>query len=557
MRLLVLICLHVLLCLHPSLSLADQMDEEIRQGKEFGKRANIQLSKEMQNSDVAAFLTSEGSQFDAQEAKRLVEEKVPAKSEVSEYLCSSDVQGNYEAIGEDEAFLHRAGNCTDLSGDQVGDTQKRVITTIEKCRQTDAPYPLHLIRTLEIDVVHHAAEEEEMKICQGHMFVKHFQTKKSAKRACGQWQRKLAQESCIKKYNVSYSKISFLKWRLYITYLHCDGEEGCDCYQTQTIKTEDDRREITSERWVYHPEENLALSRGPNCSYFESICLDATPSKVINGKRVKRQCWKEKLTFLCRMPDVADCPYIKDRNCTLMKKECLNQGKFGCALWELTFQCNSKTLVSRVTDAELYGLEHEVEYEPNDSFEEVTAKLAVFDAVKEELQSTNASNAVEVLVFKGKTMTCSKSVADNMMYDCCFAYSGLAKKMGLSTCSADELSLAEMREEGLCHYVGSYSKKFIDLWKSRDEHVFCCFGSKLARILQEQAREQLGIGWGEPQNANSRGLSVNEISRLDFGKMDFGELYSDYKRSTPKILEEKIAEFQNRLEIRIKEEACA
>ena len=139
----------------------------------------------------------------------------------------------------------------------------------------------------------------------------------------------------------------------------------------------------------------------------------------------------------------------------------------------------------------------------------------------------------------------------------------MAKDLGLKNCHADELALAEMREYGLCHYVGSYSGEFLDLWKSRDEHVFCCFGSKLARILQENARNQLRIEWGSPKHANCRGLSVDEISRLDFTIMDFSELYADYEKKLPENFQNKLEEFGNRVQEKVKRqeeenhEACS
>ena len=44
------------------------------------------------------------------------------------------------------------------------------------------------------------------------------------------------------------------------------------------------------------------------------------------------------------------------------------------------------------------------------------------------------------------------------------------------------------------------------------------FGSKLGRILQEQGRGQLGVGWGD-----CRGLTVAEIERIDFERLDLSE----------------------------------
>ena len=52
----------------------------------------------------------------------------------------------------------------------------------------------------------------------------------------------------------------------------------------------------------------------------------------------------------------------------------------------------------------------------------------------------------------------------------------------------------------------------------RRERVWCVFGSKLGRILHQQARPQLGIGWG-----SCRGFTVAEIERIDFDRLDLTE----------------------------------
>ena len=48
------------------------------------------------------------------------------------------------------------------------------------------------------------------------------------------------------------------------------------------------------------------------------------------------------------------------------------------------------------------------------------------------------------------------------------------------------------------------------------------FGSKLGRILQQQGRSQLGIGWG-----NCRGFTVTEVESIDFERLDLSEFTQD------------------------------
>ncbi len=105
---------------------------------------------------------------------------------------------------------------------------------------------------------------------------------------------------------------------------------------------------------------------------------------------------------------------------------------------------------------------------------------------------------------------------------CAIRYGGLANccrdtglLVGLANCSAEEKTLAEERHAGNTHYLGRRcAKRALGVCVKR-ERVWCVFGSKLGRILHQQARPQLGIGWG-----SCRGFTVAEIERIDFDRLD-------------------------------------
>ncbi|KJV52296.1 type-1V conjugative transfer system mating pair stabilization family protein [Orientia tsutsugamushi str. Gilliam] len=57
--------------------------------------------------------------------------------------------------------------------------------------------------------------------------------------------------------------------------------------------------------------------------------------------------------------------------------------------------------------------------------------------------------------------------------------------------------------------------------------TYCCFQSKLARIFQEEARKQLKIDFGTPECPKCRGLTVEELQKVDFTKINMDELFGD------------------------------
>ena len=103
----------------------------------------------------------------------------------------------------------------------------------------------------------------------------------------------------------------------------------------------------------------------------------------------------------------------------------------------------------------------------------------------------------------------------------CCKNSGLL--IGLGDCSAEEIELAEERNAGNTHYLGRYcSKRTFFGVCIRRSRAWCVFGSKLGRILQQQGRRQLGIGWG-----SCRGFTVAEVEGIDFERLDLSEFTQD------------------------------
>ena len=115
--------------------------------------------------------------------------------------------------------------------------------------------------------------------------------------------------------------------------------------------------------------------------------------------------------------------------------------------------------------------------------------------------------------FRGERRSCR--IRWGGLANCC-KDSGLL--IGLGDCTEAERLLAQERHAGNTHYLGTRCAKRILGVCVRRERVWCVFGSKLGRILQEAARSQLGIGWG-----SCRGFTVEEMERIDFEAVDLSE----------------------------------
>jgi hypothetical protein len=101
--------------------------------------------------------------------------------------------------------------------------------------------------------------------------------------------------------------------------------------------------------------------------------------------------------------------------------------------------------------------------------------------------------------------------------------------LGLTSCDEESKQLAKLRREGKCIQLGTYCAEKASLLKTclRKKTVFCCFGNKFAKLLQEQGKRQLGQNFGSPEQPNCRGFSAEELSRIDFSQLDLAEIVSD------------------------------
>lgn len=523
------------------------------QGKDIGKRESskaLKLAKEFSVENITPE-SLKGQTFNPKEALGNIKEGNKPESASYDFLTDVKVMKNQEKnknFHSEELFLKKSEL---ISQGQIQE-EEIIEHSIEKCNQSANPALISFTRTLNINV----EEKNKAKICLGHESHDYHSSWHNSKDSASIFRNNFSNDPTIKTFEVEIIPLHHheYKYDVRVKWTHDNDTSMCDHYEFEKSYEE------SGENWVYDDQTLFELSKSPDCTFIEQKCLDSTTTKIINGIEISRPCWKEQLIFLYKFPEIKECEFLISKNCEQIKQDCIRSSSLGCAVWEHSFKCFSKVKRKNATGYdEFFGLaknEWETEYAPNKSFAEVTSKLAVFQELKKELELAQTVDASNLQIFNGKKMECKKSVTENLMYDCCFNNSGLAKQIGLSKCDADEISLAEMCENGLCHYVGSYAEQFAGLWKSSDAHVYCCYPSKLARIIIEEGREQLGIQWGKPKHPNCKGFSIGELTKLNFSQMDISEAFDVKTKNLPDHFQKKIDDFQNRLkeEIKIKEE---
>ena len=64
---------------------------------------------------------------------------------------------------------------------------------------------------------------------------------------------------------------------------------------------------------------------------------------------------------------------------------------------------------------------------------------------------------------------------------------------------------------------------------------YCCFNSRLSRILNEQGRAQIGRGWGSATRPDCGGFTLDQLQTLDFSRMDLSEFFAEIAPTLPNL----------------------
>lgn len=123
-----------------------------------------------------------------------------------------------------------------------------------------------------------------------------------------------------------------------------------------------------------------------------------------------------------------------------------------------------------------------------------------------------------------------------------------------SACDQTDMETAMQAASGNCIEIGTYCMKKIKFMGCvQKARSFCCFNSKLARIIQEQGRPQLTSinTFGTPKDPQCRGFTPEEFQNLDFSQIDLQEYIDDLQKNTESEIQENIKstteEFYNKV----------
>lgn len=254
---------------------------------------------------------------------------------------------------------------------------------------------------------------------------------------------------------------------------------------------------------------------------------------VRDGKKftLNSDCWEKTETYLINDASDNECKtYESNPNCSVAERECVLDVGGNCTRFRNKYQCS----VTTKTDGYLCGDEFfcsdgscaDLEGTVNTNFGHAVSQLANLAKATEDYDYENQ----KFTAFTGRAMYCRKS---GFGYSDCCKDSGWGNKAGLAQCNDEEQMLGQAKEKKTAVFVGTFcSRKVLGKCIQR-KSSYCVFDNKLARITQVQGRSgQLGIGFGGAKNPDCRGLTVDELSSIDFNNMDYTDFYEELNSNT-------------------------
>ena len=484
----------------------------------------------------------QGKTFDAEQAKNKMENgSFSTVSEIGAFTSNSWKKA--DGIDETESYLKQAAAVENLHK-EIGITSSKTVSIpeeshIETCREKGS-YLKTVFQTLQVHIDHKVTGKK--KICQGHTFWKipKYPFKWSAKKEEASLRKKLTEHPNVKpSFKTKVKKDKKAGWGVEYYWEHfnpdCGGitltnksqEWKCFHYKEQDIIQEKKRDE-----WITDSDLNELKYLQKECKLIQVDEYKKGNGTATDGTRVSRNAWEKRLVFSCASKDNSPCQRLRDLGGIFVAKSCIENDEEGnCLLFEKTYEMGkSKAAYDReafhfsLEEERLFGLEEfDPSYEKSADFGPV---FATYSAIAD-LQSQIASGRIhpdKPLIFGGHPSTCRKCFGSTQVFDCCYREGrGIIVGAGLGECSDEEKKLLEKVGEKKCHKVGSYRKGII---KRRS---YCCFPTLIARIVQEQGREQLGIGWGTAEKPNCAGLTLRDLKRIDFEKIDFSDFTQSIK----------------------------
>ena len=281
------------------------------------------------------------------------------------------------------------------------------------------------------------------------------------------------------------------------------------------------------------------------CDEKDVYCSIPGGTRRVNGVDVKRDCWQYKYKMDCARNSKNDCSKIDHNKCTMVAEDCISneeegglkycgnlKRKFGCKR-EISWEEEKTELIKEGDNVDgkdllcaalcLDGNCDAVKKANMEQDKDLTQAVAMLNALKDAKKGILGDDLINV--FKGESEHCDKKWKGYT--NCCTKFGGWGKALGAG-CSPEAKNLAKKRKEKKCVEIGTFCYTKVPILGCVIERTtFCCYDSIIAKIINQEAKKQLGRNNGYAENPSCTGLNKEDLERIDLSNVDFTEFYEE------------------------------
>jgi hypothetical protein len=253
--------------------------------------------------------------------------------------------------------------------------------------------------------------------------------------------------------------------------------------------------EVESEECVPSSTTVAELNADDFCSVIEEECTEELGS----------YCVEETLTYVCQEPSEPCVEEGDGETCQLVNAECVSESSsdspYGCLTEEQTWQCSSKTEVCKevgfVNTCDLTGtngLQNGSQADHSAALADLATGMQIAKAIE------NNISGIPPKVFGGEEVYCTRTLIGSLIGNNCCSSNAEVGDGGFGECTAMDEKTAVARKADRAKFIASadHIRQYIDLavggfcsFTEKKREYYCAFDSLLARLIQEQGREQL------------------------------------------------------------------
>ncbi len=281
-------------------------------------------------------------------------------------------------------------------------------------------------------------------------------------------------------------------------------------------------------------------------------------SRMVEGypALVTREYWTHAKIFNCGAGrDIDTCKTLLDQGCEQINSQCVETKNGLCIEYENTFKCEVPDYLKgdglAFKNGQLSFMKEPSPYHEGYDAGDFGQAITQFNALTEmgkKLQDELGGilgDPDNPSVFHGKCNQCRVNFG-SFFRDCCRLKGILQGLFGQCSEEEKKLAVAAIKNQRCVKVGDRYCHKKLKPFGCREKRdSYCCYGSKLARIIQEIVHYQLNIPWGDAEHPNCGPLTAEQLSEIDFDATYAQDKLAEVLAEVQATAQEKFALVQN------------